>query len=80
MEYYYTKNGELIGRSYPIDNALSKGYTELAADEFTDAIARLQEEQKAEYCEEQTKDERIAELEHENATLLYKLLTGEDLE
>ena len=29
--------------------------------------------------EEQSKDERIAELEEENASLLYQILTGEEL-
>ena len=54
------------------------------ADEYNAAISAIEAEnlvqQRAIDQEEQSKDEQIAALEEENAALLYKLLTGDDLD
>lgn len=61
------------------DNSL----TEVSQEEYTAAIEELnlkfQQETETAAAEEKSKDERIAELEEENAALLYQILTGEEL-
>ena len=53
---------------------------EISEEEYKTAIEELQRRLESEETEaEQTKDERIAELEAENAALLYQVLTGEEL-
>lgn len=54
-------------------------YDELL-DEFNKKLQELSEQISAEESQiEQSKDERIAALEAENAALLYQVLTGEEL-
>lgn len=54
-------------------------YDELL-DEFNKKLQELSEQIAAEESQiEQSKDERITELEAENAALLYRVLTGEEL-
>lgn len=54
-------------------------YDELL-DEFNKKLQELSEQIAAEGSQiEQSKDERIAALEAENAALLYQVLTGEEL-
>ncbi len=54
-------------------------YDELL-DEFNKKLQELSEQISAEESQiEQSKDERIATLEAENAALLYQVLTGEEL-
>ena len=53
---------------------------EISEEEYTTAIEELQRRVESEAAEaEQSKDERIAELEAENAALIYQVLTGEEL-
>ena len=78
--YYYKLNiDELISYQEWEQPLTSSGdnIEEVTEEEYNVAIAATEQiiEQ-----EEQSKDEQIAALEEENAALLYKLLTGEDLE
>lgn len=56
------------------------GLTEITQEEYDNAIAEMQiklQEETAQFTEQ--KDMYIRELENENAGLLYRLLTGEEL-
>lgn len=84
MTYYYkvVENGELVNlqkTDFPciVDDILQ----EITEEEYVEISNRIAAEAEAEYVqEEKTKDDRIAELEQENAALLFQVLTGEDYE
>ena len=62
------------------DTVIREEMTEITEEEYNSVIAELQAKAEAETEDsEQSKDERIAALEKENAALLYQLLTGEEL-
>ncbi len=77
MKYYkQIENNIITGYISSEEECKSKFLFEITEDEYEAAISELivQEE-----VIEQSKDERIAELEKENAALLYQVLTGEEL-
>ena len=79
--YKIINNGEITGYSETeADKSDCLDYVEIGEEEYHTAIRELREKAEAEAAEaEQRKDERIAELEAENAALLYQVLTGEEL-
>lgn len=82
MRYYQVmNNGEITGYSQTeIDKSGCPDYQEISEAAYDEAIESLRERVKAEQsAAEQSKDERIAALEAENAALLYQVLTGEEL-
>lgn len=77
MKYYkQIENNIITGYISCEEECKSKFLFEITEEEYETAISELvvQEE-----VIEQSKDERIAELEAENAALLYQVLTGEEL-
>ena len=53
---------------------------EITEEEYISKIEEFRAKADAEmFAAEQSKDERISELEEENAALLYQVLTGEEL-
>ena len=81
MKYYKRDNGAIY-EARESELKTSENCVELTEEEFNTAIkeinARIQREAEEAESAEQTKDERIAELEAENAALLYQVLTGEE--
>lgn len=81
MKYYKIIVADII--SYEARETGCDGI-EITKDEYDKAITEINARIEAEMAkiEQEEKDnyERIAALEEENAALLYKLLTGEDLE
>ena len=77
--YYYLSDGIYFAQDSAISNPV---FQEISKDEYDAGIARLKElatkEEETIAAAEQSKDEKIAELEQENAALLYQLLTGEE--
>ncbi len=83
--FYYKieENGEVVSVEARSSKSTDTSMAEITEDEYL----ALSEEIKSQYedsiqeiiGEEQSKDERIAELEAENAALLYQVLTGEEL-
>lgn len=77
MRYYY-KRVESIGTIYESRTFPSAFGEEISEEEYNDAITQLEAEIETENAEITKKREnRILELEKENAALLYELLTGE---
>lgn len=79
--YYYkvVVDGQVINyqvTNTPLTDDLLVEMTEAEYNADVAALLALAEEEDA--AAEQTKDEQIAELEQENAALLYQLLTGEE--
>lgn len=77
--HYYKQNWQ--GGTYQtFDNPVSCAeLTEITEAEYNAGVAALlalAEEEDA--AAEQTKDEQIAQLEQENAALLFQILTGEE--
>ena len=78
--YRIEKNGEIVGYSKTNISSTDEGFVEITEVEYNSAIEELRAQNEAEAeTAEQSKDERIAELEAENAALLYQVLTGEEL-
>ncbi len=78
--YRIEKNGEIVGYSKTNISSTDEGFVEITEVEYNSAIEELRAQSEAEAeTAEQSKDERIAELEAENAALLYQVLTGEEL-
>ncbi len=76
--YCYIYDGTYFRQSTPIHDSR---WQEISEEEYTKAVEALMEAAKKE-CEEaaeieKSKDDRIAELEQENAALLFEVLTGE---
>ena len=85
MKYYkQVIDNEIVGYQSSEISLFSDILNEITEEEYNEAIedimAKNIELYQQEMQEEQSKDERIAALEEENAALLYKLLTGDDLE
>ncbi|MBQ7962439.1 MAG: hypothetical protein IJ289_07540 [Clostridia bacterium] len=81
MKYYkFTdQNGHITYQSH-IAEVIRDEMTEITEEEYFSVLAELQAKANAETeSAEQSKDDRIAELEAENAALLYQVLTGEEL-
>lgn len=81
MRYYKIINdGEIVGYQTHEEKLEYDYLVEISEEEYNSEIDKLKaiaaEEAKA---AEQSKDDRIAELEAENAALLYQVLTGEEL-
>ena len=88
--YRIEKNGEIVGYSKTNISSTDECFVEITEVEYNSAIEELRAQNEAEAeaiaAAEQSKDERIAELEAENskleaenAALLYQVLTGEEL-
>ena len=78
--YRIEKNGEIVGYSKTNISSTDECFVEITEVEYNSAIEELRAQNEAEAeTAEQSKDERIAELEAENAALLYQVLTGEEL-
>lgn len=76
---YIDKKGNVTYQAHN-DAVIREEMTEITEEEYNSVIAELQAKAEAETeASEQSKDERIATLEKENAALLYQLLTGEEL-
>ncbi len=71
MKYYKDKNLNYCST----DNVLPSDCEEITEDEYNVATTRLQAENDA---QELSKDEYIKQLEAENASFLYQILTGEE--
>lgn len=84
MTYYYkvVENGELVNlQKTDFPCIVGDILQEITEEEYVEISNRIAAEAEAEYVqEEKTKDDRIAELEQENAALLFQVLTGEDYE
>lgn len=81
MNYYYKamESGTLINLQITEFPCESDSLQEITKEEYLEILDRA--EAGDEYVqEEKTKDDRIAELEQENAALLFQVLTGEDYE
>lgn len=79
--YYYkvVVDGQVINyqvTNTPLTDDLLVETTE--AEYNTSVAALLAQAEEEDAAAEQTKDEKIAALEQENAALLYQLLTGEE--
>lgn len=81
MKYYkQIKDGEVQAYHALTGSVGWESFVEITEDEYHAKISELQKIAEAEQsAAEQSKDERIAELEAENAALLYQVLTGEEL-
>lgn len=82
MYYYRIMNDDIIDAHISSSGEIiDDSYIPITQDEFEEVLEQgriLCEQAEAEFAQaEQTKDERIAELEQENAALLYQVLTGE---
>lgn len=82
MKYYKEiKNGEIVSYQkyrYAVDLT---DLVEITEEEYFSVLAEFHAKAEAETeSAEQSKDDRIAELEAENAALLYQVLTGEVLQ
>lgn len=77
--YKEIKNGKIVSYQkyrYAVDLT---DLVEITEEEYFSVLAELQAKAEAETeSAEQSKDDRIAELEAENAALLYQVLTGEE--
>lgn len=80
MKFYRVeKNGETVGYAKTNTPSTEEGFIELTEAEYESAMAEIKAMVEAEAeAIEKDKDERIAELEKENASLLFQLLTGEE--
>ena len=82
MKFYkQLKNDKIISCiSYSVE-VKADDLEEISKEEFDSALEeqRMKAEEENVPASEQSKDERIAELEAENAALLYQVLTGEEL-
>ena len=82
MKFYkQLKNDKIISYiSYSVE-VKADDLEEISKEEFDSALEeqRMKAEEENVTASEQSKDERIAELEAENAALLYQVLTGEEL-
>lgn len=75
MYYYKLLNGDYQSSLLPLSNL-----DEISEEEYKSVVNEIEEFLKEQQESEKETEERIAALEEENAALLYKLLTGEDLE
>ncbi len=80
MKYYkFTDQNVNITYQSHIAEVIRDEMTEITEEEYFSVLAELQAKAEAETeSAEQSKDDRIAELEAENAALLYQVLTGEE--
>lgn len=80
MKYYkFTdQNGNITYQSHIVE-VIRDEMTEITEEEYFSVLAEFQAKAEAETeSAEQSKEDRIAELEAENAALLYQVLTGEE--
>lgn len=82
MNYYkQIKNGEVISYQTNSNKVEDESLTEITQDEYEQAIAEIrQQNEEIAVDESPTYEElenRVLELERENAALLYENLTGE---
>ena len=80
MFYYKQMFNDIVASYQEYDEKVNReGFIEISKDEYDTAIAELIKQAEDENeVNEKTKEKRIAELEKENAALLYQVLTGEE--
>ncbi len=81
MKYYkHTNNGVTYYEARETEITVSNNCIEILKEDYETAVESIQTKIEAEaQAAEQSKNDRIAELEAENAALLYQLMTGEEL-
>lgn len=81
MHYYKeTENESIVGYFSNTISVNDARFEEITKEEYDNAMEEMKAKAELEIeLAEQSKDERIAELEAENAALLYQVLTGEEL-
>ena len=79
MKYYKQIENEIITAYISsVDECENEILVEITQEEYSSAIEEMRAKNLSdEEASEQSKDELIAELEKENAALLYQVLTGE---
>lgn len=78
--YRLEENNSVVAWMGSNDEIIDDNLKEVSQEEYENSVQELRNQVKAEDAQnEQSKDERIAELEAENAALLYQVLTGEEL-
>ncbi len=80
MFYYKQMFNDIVSSYQEYNEKVNReGFIEISKDEYDTAIAELIKQAETENeANEKTKEKRIAELEKENAALLYQVLTGEE--
>lgn len=77
--YRQTENGEITGYQESETQLIGETLEPITQEEYETVLKELaKKEEETIAAAEQSKDEKIAELEQENAALLYQLLTGEE--
>lgn len=81
MHYYKeTENESIVGYFSNTISVNDARFEEITKEEYDNAMEEMKAKAELEIeLAEQSKDARIAELEAENAALLYQVLTGEEL-
>lgn len=81
MKYYKTvKNNEIVSLEARPMASTDSNMIEMSEEEYTSLSLELAEKALAEeQAAEQAQENYVAELEAENAALLYQVLTGEEL-
>ena len=79
MKYYKQIENEIITAYISsVDECENEILVEITQEEYSSAIEEMRAKNLSdEEASEQSKDELIAELEKQNAALLYQVLTGE---